>query len=80
MLHTVTLTPRGSVARKTLQLTISATGTRDARGEPIDGDRDGRSGGDFQATLGSVGIHLSRISPATVDILFERGSLDVASS
>jgi RHS repeat-associated protein len=80
VLHTVTLTPRGSVAKKSLQLTINATAALDAQGEPIDGDRDGRSGGDFQATFGTAGVHPSRISPAAVDILSERGSLDGSSS
>ena len=77
--HTVTLTPKGSVAKETLQLTINATGTVDAQGKPIDGDRNGKPGGDFQASFGGAGIHLSRISPAAVDSLFERGILDVSS-
>jgi hypothetical protein len=85
VMHTITLTPKGTVANKTLQLTITAAGTLDAEGRPIDGNRDGRAGGDFQATFGKAGIRLSRaavplpgagtvsrFSPAAIDALFER--------
>jgi hypothetical protein len=69
------------VAKKALHnLTISAAGTLDAQGKPIDGDRDGQSGGDFQATFGGAGVHLDRISPAAADLLLERGILDLAAS
>ena len=84
-LHTVTLTPKGSVPKAKLQLTINAAGILDAAGGPIDGNHDGRSGGDFQATFGKAGIRLSRaavpgphagiagrISAAAIDALFER--------
>jgi hypothetical protein len=73
--HTVTLTPRGKVPPQTVQLTINAAGTLDTQGRPIDGNRDGQPGGDFQSTFGTAGVRLSRISPAAVDLLFERGIL-----
>ena len=41
-------------------MTINAAGTLDTAGRSIDGDRDGKAGGDFQATLGRAGIRLSR--------------------
>jgi hypothetical protein len=87
-LHTVTLTPKGTVPKQTLQLTITASGTLDAEGRSIDGNRDGRPGGDFQATFGRTGIRLSRaaipgprslragianrFSPAALDALSDR--------
>jgi hypothetical protein len=65
--RTVTLTPRGKFAKQTLQLTIAAAGTLDAQSRPIDGDRDGKPGGDFQATFGKAGIRLSRAAgPASI--------------
>jgi hypothetical protein len=53
--HSVTLTPRGSVVSPKLQLTIVAAGLLDAEGRPIDGNRDGQPGGNFTATLGNRG-------------------------
>jgi uncharacterized repeat protein (TIGR01451 family) len=49
--HTVTLVPRGKIAKAKLQLTITAAGVLDAQGRPLDGNRDGQPGGDFQATF-----------------------------
>jgi hypothetical protein len=63
---TVTLTPRGTVASQTLQLTITAAGTLDAMGRPIDGNRDGQPGGDFQATFGAAGIRLASVVRRTI--------------
>jgi hypothetical protein len=51
MAHTITLTPRGKVPHQTLQLSIDAALVLDAQGRPIDGNRDGRPGGTYVATL-----------------------------
>jgi hypothetical protein len=47
-----TVTPRGKVPKGSLQLTITATGSLDTQGRPLDGNRDGQPGGDFQVVLG----------------------------
>jgi hypothetical protein len=60
--HTVTLTPRGKLPRKPLQLTITAAGVLDAGGRPLDGNRDGKPGGNFQATFQGGGIRLAIVS------------------
>jgi hypothetical protein len=59
----VTLTPKGRVPTGSLQLTIKAAGTLDAHQQPIDGNRDGQSGGDFQSTFKGGGITLASDSP-----------------
>jgi hypothetical protein len=82
----VTLIPRGRrLARdRTLQLTVNASsafGVADALGRPLDGDRDGRVGGDFvtQATPpGRAGR--PRLGAAAVDRLLEDGVLAVATA
>jgi hypothetical protein len=54
---TVTLTPRGTVPKGTLQLTINAAGTLDAEGRPIVGNQ----GSNVVATFGSGGgVSLAR--------------------
>jgi hypothetical protein len=54
--HTVTLKPRKPLVFKpSLQLQIAAAGLIDAQGQPIDGNRDGQPGGDYQATLKKTG-------------------------
>jgi hypothetical protein len=65
-LDTVTLTPRGTIPKGPLQLTIIAAGTLDAEGRPIDGKRDGQPGGNFVATFGAGGIRLASIGSAQV--------------
>jgi hypothetical protein len=68
----VALVPKGTVPKQPLQLTITATGTLDAEGRPIDGNRDGQPGGDFQVSFKGSGIQLSgvgEISAAAVDAL-----------
>jgi hypothetical protein len=46
--RSVTLIPAGRVIlNRTLQLRLNASGLVDAFGRPLDGDRDGRAGGDF---------------------------------
>jgi hypothetical protein len=59
--HTVALVPRGKVSKQVMQLTINAAGTPDSLGRPIDGNRDGQPGGDFQMTFGVGGIRLATI-------------------
>jgi hypothetical protein len=55
--RTVTLTPRARlVLTKAQRLTILAAGLTDTLGRPIDGDRDGRPGGDAGATLTRQGV------------------------
>jgi hypothetical protein len=49
--HTITLMPRGKVPHQPLQLSIDAALVLDSQGRPIDGNRDGRPGGNFVATL-----------------------------
>jgi hypothetical protein len=61
-MHTVTLTPKGALPKKTLQLTINAAGTLDSMGRPIDGNRDGQPGGDLVATFGNTGVQLASVS------------------
>jgi hypothetical protein len=62
--HTVTLTPRGTVPKQTLQLTITGTSLLDANEQPIDGNRDGQPGGNFMATFGNGGIRLAGVHRA----------------
>ena len=85
--YTVTLTPKGTVPKQPLQLTINAAGTLDAAGRPIDGNRDGQPGGDFQATFQGGGIRLAgisqagfpgRVAPESFDALMAMGHLDRA--
>jgi hypothetical protein len=57
--HTVTLTPRGKVPSQAVQLTITAAALLDAHSQPIDGNRDGRPGGDYTATGARGGISLA---------------------
>jgi hypothetical protein len=49
--RTVTLTPRGTVAGRGVQLSITAAQVLDTQGRPIDGNGDGQPGGDFVARL-----------------------------
>jgi hypothetical protein len=49
--NTVTLTPAGKLPTQTLQLTITAGGTLDAEGRPIDGQGNGQSGSNFQKSF-----------------------------
>jgi len=83
-LDTVTLTPKGTVVNQTLELTITAAGTLDAEGRPIDGSRDGQPGGNLVATFGKGGISLSstsdssaatRVSAEAFDMLLVTGYL-----
>jgi hypothetical protein len=60
--HTVTLTPRGTVPKQTLQLSITASSLLDASEQPIDGNRDGQPGGGFAATFGNAGIRLASVA------------------
>jgi hypothetical protein len=53
--NTVTLTPKGTVPNQTLQLTVTAAGTLDAEGRPIDGNRDGQPGGDAVVVVSKRG-------------------------
>jgi hypothetical protein len=80
----VTLTPRGKVPRQSLQLSIGASSVHDTQGRPLDGNRDGQPGGDFQATFGNAGIRLagaprtgpsSAVSAAAFDALLFQGHL-----
>jgi hypothetical protein len=59
--HTVTLTPRGTVRKQTLQLSITASSLLDASEQPLDGNRDGQPGGGFAATFGNAGIRLASV-------------------
>ena len=59
--HSVTLTPRGKVPNGSLRLAITATGLLDAQRRPLDGNRDGQPGGDFQAILVKSGISLASV-------------------
>jgi hypothetical protein len=61
---TVTLVPRGTVPNQPLQLTIVAAGTLDAQGRPIDGNRDGQPGGDFQAVFTRAGLTVPSVAAA----------------
>jgi hypothetical protein len=50
--HTVTLRPRQALAsNESYHLRIVAGGLLDSQGSSLDGNRDGRPGGDFGATL-----------------------------
>jgi hypothetical protein len=49
--HTVTLTRGGKLPKQALQLTITASGLLDSQGRPIDGNKDGQPGGNFQTTF-----------------------------
>jgi hypothetical protein len=80
-METVTLTPRGTVPKRTLQLTINAAGTLDAEGRPIVGNQ----GGNVVVKIGRRGgVRLSsaersgppvRIPAAAVDALLALGTL-----
>jgi hypothetical protein len=59
----MTLTPKGKIPKQTLQLSITGSGILDSHGHPIDGNRDGQPGGDFQVTLGKGGNSLAGVSP-----------------
>jgi trimeric autotransporter adhesin len=54
--NTVTLPLRGKPPAKTMQLTIIAAGLLDAEGRELDGNNDGRPGGNFVATLTKGGV------------------------
>jgi hypothetical protein len=59
--QTVTLVPAGRVRlNQTYQLAI--TGVSDAEGRPLDGNRDGKPGGNFVALLSRSGVTASRPS------------------
>jgi hypothetical protein len=73
--HTVTLTPRGKVPAQSLQLTITAAGTRDVQGRPLDGNRDGQPGGDAVVTIGKGGVPIAAVSARALDALLDSGSL-----
>jgi hypothetical protein len=49
--HTVTLTPRGKLTNKALQLSINTAIVRDTLGRPINGNTSGQSGGTFVAAI-----------------------------
>jgi hypothetical protein len=57
--HTVTLMPRGKVPKKPLQLAILASAILDGTGRPVDGDGDGRPGGDFRASFNTRGVRVA---------------------
>jgi hypothetical protein len=59
--HSVTLTPRGTVPKQTLQLSITASSLLDASEQPTDGNRAGQPGGGFAATFGNAGIRLAGV-------------------
>ncbi len=69
--ETVTLTPRGTVPNQTLELTINATLVLDARQRPIDGNGDGRPGGNFVATLTRNGA-LTSITTRAAEVFRRR--------
>jgi hypothetical protein len=80
-METVTLTPRGTVPKQTLQLTINTVGTLDAEGRPIQGNQ----GSNVVATFGrSGGVSLAntagpsaapRVSAQAFDALLRMGRL-----
>jgi hypothetical protein len=80
-METVRLTPRGTVPKRRLQLTINAAGTLDAEGRPIVGNQ----GVNVVVTIGNRGgVSLSsaersgppvRIPAAAVDALVALGTL-----
>jgi hypothetical protein len=75
--HTVTLTPRGTVPKQTLQLSITASSLLDASEQPIDGNRDGQPGGGFAATFGNAGIRLASVRRPGLQHSISANVLDV---
>jgi hypothetical protein len=61
--NTVTLTPRGTVPNQTLQLTITAAGTLDAQGRPIDGNHDGQPGGNAVVVVSKQVVRIAVRGP-----------------
>jgi hypothetical protein len=68
--NTVTLNPKGTVPAQALQLTIPAALELDSEGRPIDGNRDGLPGGDFQASIKGSRINLPAVSAAAFEQRF----------
>jgi hypothetical protein len=65
--RTVTLTPAGSlVLNKTFQLRLNAAGLFDVYGRPLDGNGDGRAGGDYVALIARRGVAVTSVVPAHV--------------
>jgi hypothetical protein len=62
--HAVTLTPAKRLALRTpLQLRLNASALTDGLGRPLDGNHDGRPGGDFLATLSPGGVSIAAAGP-----------------
>jgi hypothetical protein len=61
--RTVTLTPAGSlVLNKTFQLRLNAAGLIDLYGRPLDGNGDGRPGGDYVALMTRRGVTVTSVA------------------
>jgi hypothetical protein len=76
--HTVTPTPRDTVPKQTLQLTITASSLLDASEQPVAGNQ-GQPAGNFVATFGNAGVSLASahrasgtISAQALDALLAR--------
>ncbi len=86
--NTVTLTPRGTLPKLTMQLTVNAALIKDANGQALAGSRSGQPGTNFVATLNSHGVisttavpapaHVDAVSARAFDALMAAGDVAIA--
>ena len=63
--NSVTLTIKAKLPTQPLQLSLNASAVVDSHGQPIDGNRDGQPGGNFQATFAKAGLNLASASASS---------------